>query len=135
LSSYVQKDLVDFVQSIFDLQLNKNYINLILDFLIAVHPTSNLYLPHLKASVYFVLSPQSRIYTSPDFHIHISSGIYLLIYFYLKLFKILKFLFLFLEFHESESEQIHLNDYSETDFCGSIDSHILNTELLKLQVK
>lgn len=66
---------MDFVQSIFDFQLNKNYITLILDFLIAIHPTSNLYLPHLKASVYFVLSPQSRIYSLPDFHIHISSGI------------------------------------------------------------
>lgn len=81
----MQKDLVDFVQSIFDLQLNKNYITLILDFLIAVHPTSNLYLPHLKASVYFVLSPQSRIYSSSDFQNHIS-GIYvfILIYFYLQ---------------------------------------------------
>jgi hypothetical protein len=76
----VQKDLVDFVQSIFDLRTNKSYITLILDFLIAVHPSKNLYLPHLKASVYFVLSPQSRMYISPDFHIHISSGIYLILY-------------------------------------------------------
>jgi len=75
----VQKDLVDFVQSIFDLRTNKNYITLILDFLIAVHPSKNLYLPNLKASVYFVLSPQSRMYASPDFHIHVSSGIYLLL--------------------------------------------------------
>lgn len=71
----VQKDLVDFVQSIFDLRTNKSYITLILDFLIAVHPSKNLYLPHLKASVYFVLSPQSRIYASPDHQIHVSSGI------------------------------------------------------------
>jgi len=72
----VQIDLVDFIQSIFDLRTNKNYITLILDFLIAVHPSKNLYLPHLKASVYFVLSPQSRMYASPDFHIHVSSGIF-----------------------------------------------------------
>lgn len=74
----VQKDMVDFVQSIFDLRTNKSYITLILDFLIAVHPSKNLYLPHLKASVYFVLSPQSRMYASPDHHIHVSSGICLL---------------------------------------------------------
>lgn len=49
--------------------MNKNYITLILDFLIAVHPTTNLYSPHLKASVYFVLTPQSRIFTSPDYHV------------------------------------------------------------------
>lgn len=73
----VQKDLVDFIQSIFDLKMNKNYITLILDFLISVHPTSNLYLPHLKASMYFVLYPQSRIYASSDFSIHVSSGIVL----------------------------------------------------------
>jgi len=72
---YVQKDLVDFVQSIFDLRMIKNYVTLILDFLIAVHPTTNLYLPHLKASVYFVLSPQSKMYTSPVF-IPILTGIY-----------------------------------------------------------
>ncbi|XP_060836143.1 lysosomal-trafficking regulator isoform X2 [Rhopalosiphum padi] len=107
----VQKDLVDFVQSIFDLRTNKSYITLILDFLIAVHPSKNLYLPHLKASVYFVLSPQSRMYISPDFHIHISS-----------------------ESEESDSK-LNLNEYSETDFSGSIDTHKLNTELLKLQVR
>jgi len=77
LMGCVQKDLVEFIQSIFDLRMNKNYITLILDFLIAVHPTANLYLPHLKASVYFVLSPQSRIFGSSDY-IHISSGIVLL---------------------------------------------------------
>lgn len=70
----VQKDLVDFIQSVFDLRMNKSYVTLILDFLIAVHPTKNLYLPHLKASVYFVLSPQSRIYASHDYCIHASSG-------------------------------------------------------------
>jgi len=80
LISCVQKDLVDFVQSIFDLQMNKNYVTLLLDFLIAVHPTTNLYLPHLKASVYFVLSPQSRIYASPHYYIHISSGIVFVIF-------------------------------------------------------
>lgn len=68
---------MDFIQSIFDLRTNKNYVILILDFLIAVHPTKNLYLPHLKASLYFVLSPQSRIFASPNYHIHISSGIFL----------------------------------------------------------
>lgn len=56
--------------------MNKSYITLILDFLIAVHPTKNLYLPHLKASVYFVLSPQSRIYASHNYYIHVSSGMY-----------------------------------------------------------
>lgn len=85
LSSCVQKDLVDFVQNIFDLRTNKNYISLILDFLIAVHPTTNLYLPHLKASVYFVLSPQSRIYASPDFQMNVSSGIFALLLFYLQI--------------------------------------------------
>lgn len=84
----VQKDFVDFVQSIFDLRTNKSYITLILDFLIAVHPSKNLYLPHLKASVYFVLSPQSRMYASPDFQIHVLSGIcflFMLKYNYLRL--------------------------------------------------
>lgn len=76
LLSCVQKDLVDFVQSIFDIRTNKNYITLIIDFLIAVHPTTNVYLPHLKASVYFVLSPQSRIYSLPDFQINLSSGMF-----------------------------------------------------------
>lgn len=74
LMSYVQKDLVDFVQSIFDLKMNKNYVNLIFDFLIAVHPSSNLFLPHLKPSIYFVLTPQSKIYASSEYRIHISTG-------------------------------------------------------------
>lgn len=39
----------------------------------------------------------------------------------------------FLEFHESENNKV--NDYSETDFSSSIDTHKLNSELLKLQVK
>ncbi|VVC33396.1 Hypothetical protein CINCED_3A019913 [Cinara cedri] len=105
----VQKDLVDFVQSIFDLRMNKNYISLILDFLIAVHPTTNLYLPHLKTSVYFFLSSQSRIYASPDFKINILSE------------------------SQKSDENINVNEYSETDFCGPIDTQRLNTELLKLQ--
>lgn len=75
LIGHVQKDLVDFVQSIFDLRTFKNYLILILDFLIAVHPTTSLYLPHLNASVYFVLSPQSKIYTSSDYYVNKSSGI------------------------------------------------------------
>lgn len=56
--------------------MNKNYVTLILDFLIAVHPTSNLYLPHLKTSAYFFLSSQSRIYSSPDFKFNISGTFY-----------------------------------------------------------
>lgn len=39
----------------------------------------------------------------------------------------------FLEFHEPENNKV--NDYSETDFSSSIDTHKLNSELLKLQVK
>lgn len=35
---------------------------------------------------------------------------------------------------KSEGNQINLNECSETDFAGSIDTHRLNTELLKLQV-
>lgn len=78
--------MVDFVQNIFDLRTNKNYITLILDFLTAVHPTTNLYLPHLKASVYFVLSPQSKMYASSNFQINLSSGIFALLFFHLQIF-------------------------------------------------
>jgi len=35
---------------------------------------------------------------------------------------------------KSNTSKINLNDYSETDFSNSIDTHRLNTELLKLQV-
>lgn len=51
---------------------------------------------------------------------------------YLKL--IIWFLLLLLESRKSD-ENINLNEYSETDFCGSIDTHRLNTELFKLQVQ
>lgn len=96
LTGCVQKDLVDFVECIFDLGMNKNYVSLILDFLIAVHPTTNLYLPHLKTSVYFVLYPQSRIYASPDYYIHISSGIYFgLLYIVNDLYYYLMYLFIY----------------------------------------
>lgn len=58
-----------------------------------------------------------------------------LLYFNILLIKITIIYFLFLESHiESIDSKDNLNDYSETDFSNSIDTHRLNTELLKLQV-
>ncbi|XP_050540589.1 lysosomal-trafficking regulator isoform X2 [Daktulosphaira vitifoliae] len=112
LSSCVQKDLVDFVQNFFDLDMNINYLTMILDFLIAVHPTSNLYSPHLKSSVYFILTPQSKTISESSYQIYTPS-----------------------ESCESNINKLHLEDYSETDFCNSNNTMKLNKEILKLQIE
>jgi len=57
-----------------------------------------------------------------------------LFYYNIPLFEITVINF-FSESHvKSNTSKINLNDYSETDFSSSIDTHRLNTELLKLQV-